>query len=230
MTTTKTARTPEQKAAHAAAEKARRQARKQAENRPAEIEQERDAADDFIAAAIAANPTGVNDVHDVIAHQFDQDAMPTEAEVEASAKPVDLSTMDTITLYRTAQAEVATRRTNPDVATPHLDELTSRKGGKVVAGKMVAAPRKTTSERAPRHPLFDQAETERKRLANHRGKGTKITADEMVEVARRLHAGGLVERQANEVAYWVEKLAVSRGTWAKAWTAATTTAQEGAAI
>lgn len=239
MTETKRTRTAAQKAHDAEKARERRAARKAVEQHADEIVAERDAAEDFIDAAIAAHPSGAtwmgeervtrlvesatpgvyepagaNDVHAVIAHHFDQD------------RPVeDLSGMDSVTLYRKVKEEVAERKTNPDIATPYLDELNRRKGAKVI----VVGGAGRTSKRAARHPLFDQAEKRRAELNNKRGKGIKITPEELIPVAARLRAEGLTERQACEVAYWVENLSVARTRWAVAW-AATDTVEKGAAI
>lgn len=65
--------------------------------------------------------------------------------LDADPATPDLSDMDTVTLYRHTQTEVVARRTDPDIATPHLDEMTARKGRKVTGTKTPKAARPTRS-------------------------------------------------------------------------------------
>jgi hypothetical protein len=218
MTQTKKVRTPEQKAAHAKKERERRAARKAVEQHADEIVAERDAADDFIDQAIAAHPSG----HGAVVGEPGT-VDPNQMEAQAAIRTY-LSNLDSVTLYRKVKEEIAERKANPGIATPHLDELNARKGRKVIAGTTAR-----TSKRAARHPLFDAAEKRRAELSNKRGKGIKVTPEELIPVAARLRAEGLTARQACEVAYWVENLSVARTRWAVAW-AATETVEKGAAI
>jgi hypothetical protein len=231
MTETKQARTPEQKAAHAAKERERRAARKAAEGRADEIQAERTAADDFIDAAIAAHPSGATfteQAQEIIEDpeadrlaaaiidgtvSFEDAATALLSGASFSQVNANLAEMDSITLYRNVKDELTAKKVTPDLPTPHLDELNARKGRKVLwppAKATADRPARTERKRPAAHPLFEQATAARKAANNKRGKAAvKLTAEELT--------------------------AVSSGSWSKAWELATSAggpyaAEEGGAV
>ncbi len=112
------------------------------------------------------------------------------------------------------QAWIAKGEKPPRPATPNLDAINAEHaaGGTKVRTR-VSQPRPAASGR------YAEALAAKKAASNKRGPGAKASAEALSALAGELSAEGLTQAQALEVAYWVNRLAVSRGKWAAAWAA-----------
>lgn len=118
--------------------------------------------------------------------------------------------------HATLQAWIKDGEKPPRPATPNLDAVNAEHaaGGPKAKGT-TRAPRTTAQLPA----LYAEAKAVQKAANDKRGPGERVSAEQLAAVAAELRQQGLTQAQALEVAYWLRKLAVSRGTWAKAWEA-----------
>jgi hypothetical protein len=110
----------------------------------------------------------------------------------------------------------------PEPAHPNLDAIEAEAdgqhtptGAKATANGMAQRATRVGSERAA---LVNDT---RKAAKNHRGPGRRLTFDELVAYVRqtRLDHPSESRHQGQEYAYWIDKIALSKTTWDKAWAA-----------
>ncbi len=112
------------------------------------------------------------------------------------------------------QAWIAKGEKPPRPATPNLDAINAEH-----AAGGVKTRTRTVSARPAASGRYAEALAAKKAASNKRGPGAKASAEALSALAGELSAEGLTQAQALEVAYWVNRLAVSRNKWAAAWAA-----------
>jgi hypothetical protein len=122
--------------------------------------------------------------------------------------------------HKVLQAWIKKGEKPPRPATPNLDAVNAEyKAGVTAKERRQAAKGSTTrtTTRSHRNPRYAEAMAAKK--AGPRGAGTKVSDDELdAYVAKVLQADPEAERNEElEVAYWLEKLAMSRPRWVAAW-------------
>lgn len=145
---------------------------------------------------------------------------PVLGQIEAAAQAAAANRAERLALakteHATLQAWIKDGEKPPRPATPNLDAMNAEHaaGGPKAKGT-TRAPRTTAQLPA----LYAEAKAVQKAANDKRGPGERVSAEQLAAVAAELRQQGLTQAQALEVAYWLRKLAVSRGTWAKAWEA-----------
>lgn len=142
------------------------------------------------------------------------------ATVEAESDPV-LRLQAAKAEYKALKEWAASGATPPRPATPNLDALNADHAAYGEQGRTNRRA-EAAAARSQRSSRGATAIAEKKARQNKRGPGRKITADELAAYVRDVRAKHPEATMSDELeyAYWIEKLAVSRGSFAAAWEAA----------
>lgn len=154
------------------------------------------------------------------------DASRARAEADGMVPPTKpaLADVDRDTLVAKAKAEVAAakaaKRAGAKVpATPHADELTRRyQNGETAAAAKGTRKARTATPRSYQDPRYADALAERKARPK-RGPGTPTTREQLVErivQLRKANPEADVNEQ-REIAYYLDRVTLSRKGWAAAW-------------
>lgn len=158
----------------------------------------------------------------------DPAAVPDVPPVPEATPDVPPASTDRLERQRLAKAEHAAHKAwrengqvGPKPPSPNLDAINAKAPtAKPGSAKQPATTRRPAEPKA-KPEIYVQALAAKK--AGNRGKATKVTdveLDTQISQLRKNHPD-LTREQALEVAYWVLKLALSRGRWNTAWERAT---------